>query len=190
MYDAIVSLGPNCATKTAIKQCCERRCRELGLTPDMHGSFPFDWAQILDYDGFLESPFFSRESLAVRDHVSRERICQLVSNGKIVWCNLFTKPDGFSTTTEVLSAEFQDKRNKIMYLMDKFQELRKKRVMYVIGCDADVDEALATYRGNRNFTLLRLHAGGNLQDQIYQAMQSSFGMNSTPPSPSNPSCAG
>jgi len=171
-YDVIVGLGSNCAAKSAINVYCDRKIRELKLfaccTNDARGCYPFDWVLISNYDAIIRNllcdfhGFFEKKSLVLVGHSFGGKLYRSAYDpeNEILYNHLFTKPDGLVTTPEVFEAEFEEKADKVRYLLGKFCALRSKRVLYVItgsisvSTASELAHALTIYRGNDDFTLL------------------------------------
>lgn len=172
-YDVVISLGPNCAAKSAIQQYLDKKTRDIEISEQdikqLSPSCPFDWMTVCDYGALTRNllnhfeNFFSKETLELLDHPYAGKNYRSVHDkiNRMLWNHLFSKPDSYITTQEIFESEYEEKSRKVLHLIDNFSSIKERRCLYVIVTRSigelmaeQIVNALVTYRGNDNFTLL------------------------------------
>lgn len=166
-YERFVGLGFNCTTKFQINKHLQKRYLGLDLK-QFGGGQLFDWVAINDFNKLVEAldnnliDIFEREDLIVEHHH-----VSFVYNVKynMSWIHLFTRYEGYSLPENIIELEYDNRKQKIDYLCEKFKNLSQYRTLYVIAIleyipplkSLDLERlytALVNLRGNDNFAIL------------------------------------
>jgi len=172
-YDVIVSLGPNCAAKSAIQQYLDQKTQDIEISEQdkkqLSPSCPFDWMTVFNYRTLTRNllnnfeGFFSKTTLGLLDHPYAGKSYKSVYDraNQMLWNHLFSKPDTYTTTQEIFESEYEEKSSKILHLLNNFSLIKERRSLYVIVTHSiemlvaeELVNALTNYRKNDNFTLL------------------------------------
>lgn len=189
-YERFVSLGNRCTTKLQIYRHLINHYVDSTLTEPMlakkiseekklfGGNHLFDWVFTNNYEKVQEAlskdfkNFFSKKNLKPGSHV--------IDNAyNIGWNHLFKKIKQSSNqaivTQEIIDDEYEDKKKKVDYLIEKFKDLKNYRTIYIISNtlfkkpleDSDLLKlfnSLEKFRGNNNFSLLYLDQANEEKD--------------------------
>lgn len=167
-FDRFISLGPYCVTKFQIVQYLKEKFGqnadenggdESSRQQDLNGgNYIFDWVVIGDYKKLILG--FEREF----DGIFFMPTLEIIKGGDslldrsydITWHHILDRDADGKITKQILEEQYETKRSKVRHLLNKFQELRGLRTLYIVhigdfSLAVPLSKAIEKYRGNSNF---------------------------------------
>ena len=135
----------------------------------------FDWVKVGDYNLLAQAfenkllNFFEKQDLDYGVAPTTPHYSVYNKTNTVYWFHLFSRDCYDNLNENVIELEYQSKKQKIDYLVEKFKKLKKYRTLYIlaeldprfflssIDCKnmlIRIRNGLEKLRGNRNFSLL------------------------------------